>query len=443
MPDVYQVPLHATHSITLSGDEVVLDGSLYNFFDIYLDRPITRIGNISNKVDGRDYHVHVRQDAVGKRDIQWGDWSANTGLTCNIAEAAGVVTLTITAGTFDWASLSSSHLGGSDLHMTGWSDNCNNICCVPVSAFDESAGTITLRHPFAANVTDRTGETAVSLEIHNNRYYKDEVADSWISTDPRSVTTFSVKTSDQPILQLSKDGTLQKDHVVSAQARHWNERWDDFIGGNDDGLLQWIESNNNGTINVDSSAADDTHPGIIYLRINTGSTVGRTQMRLGSSAFVLTNSKSVIETVQRFRENAFSQTGITYFMGWGDQNSDPGALDDGLYFEIRSNGDNTGQLWCVTNSEGTKTEYDSGIAISEMVWFSTKLRVATNYSQCGFFLNDHEVATISTNMPTGHVHCFFGSDYPTGAALTNNKEMEVDMFYMKYRLNSDRIIDHV
>jgi len=437
--DVFQVPLDETHEVTLSGDQIILDGSLYNFFDIYLDRPLTRISNIINKVDGREYFLHFRQDGIGKRAVKFGDWTEHDNLTCDITNVSGTVTITITAGSFDWDTLSSETLGGSDIHMSGWSDNCNNICCVEVTDFDESAGTITLDHPFADCVTNRTGETGVSLNVHNNYYYQDEVKDSWVSTDARDVTIFTAKTSSQDVFILEKKGTLHRRHVISAQARHWNERWDDFIGGNDDGLLQWQEANNGGYINIDSSASDSNHFGVVSLRLNSGITIGRVQMRLGRDAFILDNVKAVMETVQRYKTTAFDQTGITYFHGWGDQNNDPGALSAGVYFEIRSNGDSTGQVWCVTNDGGTKTEHNTDIFIAEDTWYATKIQIAADFSHVHFFLNDHEVAKIGTNLSADRVHCFFGSDYPTGPALTSNKEMEVDMFYVKYRMNSDRI----
>jgi len=430
----------------MTGDVIVPDGSNNkNFFDVYLNRAETRIAMPVNFRDGEVYRFQIRQDGTGGRELEWGTKVENTGLTCSLTKGSGsAVTITITAGIFDWTQLHQSSGRQSFIHLAGFNQNANNIKGIKLTSFDESAGTITFNHPFCSSITDESSSAGHTINYENKFYFTNGDVDDWIGTNPYAVTQYSFyTTTDGASGILTKEGVLSNSLYSKAKARNFYEIVDDFIAGNDDGQLQWSEQNTNGQINTSSSNVDGNHFGTIHHRINNGNTSGRTNMRLISDGFQLNDSRSVVETVIKFDANYFSQSGMIAVIGWNDGSSQsPISINDGYYFEIVSNGDNTGRVCCITTTGGTKDEYDTGIDIGEDEWCSFTIQMSPNFTHIHFYVNDYEVLskdnTGGTLFTTAKVTPFFGSRY-SGDTLTANREFYVDLFSMKYRMNSDRI----
>jgi len=84
---------------SLSGDVIDLDCDGKNFFDIYLDRPVTRINMPTNVVNGETYRVQIRQDGTGGRFIKWGNKDIFDFLEVSIYQSAGEIELYIEDGT--------------------------------------------------------------------------------------------------------------------------------------------------------------------------------------------------------------------------------------------------------------------------------------------------------------------------------------------------------
>jgi len=63
----------------MTGDVIDLDCDGKNFFDIYLNRDVTRINLPTNVINGEIYRVQIRQDGTGGRAVQWGNKDTFTG----------------------------------------------------------------------------------------------------------------------------------------------------------------------------------------------------------------------------------------------------------------------------------------------------------------------------------------------------------------------------
>ncbi len=434
------------NSESLTGDTITPDGSNNkNFFDIYLDREITRVNMPINFRDGETYRFQVRQDGRGGRAISWGTKVTNTGLTCTINKGMGdSCLLYITAGTFDWSKLQKASGRQSFISLSGFTQGALNIGWIKISDFDESAGYIQFDHPFIDSVVDVVGETGCTVAYDNKFYFTAKEQDDWIGQQPYEVTQFTFyTTTDGASGILTKEGTLSNSLYTKAKARSYYEIVDDFIAGNDDGQLQWYEQNTNGQVNTSSSNVDGDHFGIVHHRINSGNTSGRTNMRLVSDGFMLTDSRSVTEEVVKFDANYFSQAGMVMMAGWNDGSSQsPITITDGYYFEVVSNGDNTGRVWCITEIGGVRDEYDTGIDLGEDEWCSLAIQMSPGFGHIQFYVNDimvqKKINTGGTLFTQAKVTPFFGSQY-SGAGLASNKSFYVDLFSLKYRMNEDRI----
>ncbi len=427
-----------------SGDTITPDGTDGNFFDIYLDRSTTRVEMPVNLREGEIYRFQVRQDGTGGRAISWGTKVSNTGLTCTLRKSMGdSCLLYITAGTFDWTQLSKATGRQSFIALSGFAQPALNLGGVKISDFDESAGYIQFDHPFIDSIVDVTGDTGCTVSYENKFYFTDKDSDSWVGQHPREVTQFTFySTTGGASGLLRREGIYSNAVVHKAKARSVYEVVDDFVAGNDDGQLQWAEAVSGGTISTSSSDVDGIHIGQVYHKISAGEITARTYMRLQLDAFVLDNSRSVIETIIKFNADFFSQAGTSAYIGWADDNNNITEVQNGYYFEVISNGDNTGRVWCVTENANTKDSYDTGIDIGEDEWSSFTIQIAPGFGSMQFYLNDilvqKKLNTSGTLFSVAKMTAFFAS-YHSGAATAQAKNFYVDMFSLKYRLNEDRI----
>ena len=435
----------------LMGDVIDIDGNNGNYFDIYLNRPVTRINLPTNLTPGEPVRFQLRQDGVGGRHVVWGDEVENTGLTCTFNKAMGSTCIVyITSGTFDWSKLQSVTARQSHLSFAGFGQNALNIGDIKISSFDESAGTITFEHPFIDDVVDETGTTNVTITYTNNFYFNDENSDNWIGQFPRGVTQFEFySTSDGAAGLLNRIGVFSNRVHPISKVRFAEELTDDFMNGSDDGLLNWREANGNGTTSVSSADVGATTKGVLYQRLNGGSTAdGRTSTTMGSDQFTLEGMRVGIEGVCMFNENALETADVKYYFGW--TNSTQWATTvDGAFFEIVADGstDGYGRVWCViVKPDGmgnpVRITYDTGIDLPEDEWFSLHIGKPSCDMKIKFILNDVTVyeANVSEIDLTAKVTCGFGSYYDyTGTPLPNHKEWFLDCFNLKYRMSQDRI----
>ncbi len=427
----------------MSGDVLDIDGSRGNFFDIYLNRPLTRINMPINLINGKPYKFQIRQDHIGGRAIKWGSLHLFTGLNVECYHGMGDITLIINSGTFDWSVLKVGAGRKSFINIAGFSANENNTKGLKVSSFDESTGEINIDSPSwsLANLT----ESGITLEIENAFYFFDEKNDSWISQFQFGVTVFSGWTaSEGASLSMVKDGVYSNILHQRAKIRFEEELTDDFINGSDNGFLNWREANSNGSVGVSSADIDSNHIGIIAMAMTGGATSdGRASNTLGNDMFNVSNMRVGISAVIKANENAFETANVKYYFGWSDNNKFQSAID-GFYFEIIADGsgDGYGRVWAVSEKAGVKTSYDTGIDLYEDEWYILHIGKPAGGGDIHFTINDitvHEVAQ-STIGITAKLTCGFACCYDyTGTPLPDNKTMFIDAFSLKYRMNHDRI----
>ncbi len=430
---------------SLSGDSVTPDASSYNFFDIYLDRPTTRINMPAGGIPGQPIRFQLRQDGTGGRAVKWGDIVENSGLTCTIAKGADPsITITITSGTFDWSKLSAISARRSFLQMSGWAQNAMNISNIRITAFDESAGTITFSCDWYDSISNVVGDTGVTINYENPFYFEDEQGETWHSQEPYKVTLYEYfDSSADGSGMLMKIGTYSNSPGGCMHTSVRDEEYlaDDFINGSDNGLLNWREANSNGTTAQTSSSTylTENHPGLLYQRLNSGSTSARTITTLGIDTFILENMRVGIEGIVCVGTPGFADAGVNYYFGWQDTNNSFDASNEGAHFKIVSDG-TVGRLWCILQSGGVDTTYDTGIDLDPATWYVLRIGKSSNNTKIKFSLNDVIVylGDIADMDVTARMTCGFGQYY-SGSALGANREWYLDAFAIKYRLNADRI----
>ena len=425
------------------GDTLDLDCENKNFFDIYLNRDVTRINLPTNVINGLTYRVQIRQDAVGGRAIQWGNKDTFTGLNVSINTGmGGTIILYIHSGTFDWSVLRDNPGRKSYIQTEGFVNNVNNFDGMKVSSFDESAGTITLE---GANwdFIDENTVAGISISVENPFYFTDEMNDIWIGQFPFGVTQFTFySTSDGGSALLTKEGVYSNTMHQRAKIRFEEELTDDFVSGSDNGLLEWREAASNGSVNTTSSDVDGNHPGGLSIKLNGSATAdGRASTSLGTDMFNLSDMRIGTSGIIKGNANSFSTADVIWYCGFSDSNQ-PQSTADGMYFEIIADGAGNGRVHCVGEIGGAKTTYDTGVDLVEDDWFVLHIGKPSHSGTVHFAVNDivvYEMAQ-STIGFTNKLTPIFGGYYDyTGTPLPNNKQLFIDGFSMKYRMSSDRI----
>ncbi len=428
----------------LSGDVITPDGNDGNFFDIYLDRPVTRITMPVNIRNGETYRFQVRQDMTGGRVIKWGSKDVYDNLDAEIYQSGGELEIYITDGTFDWSKLMASAGRKSFINLKGFVYENNNIGGLKVKSFDESSDLITCESP-SWFIEDCEGDSGVTIEVENIFYFIDEKGDDWVSQKPFGVTMFTFySTTEGASGILNKTGVYANHLQNKANIRFEETLTDDFANGSDDGLLNWREGNSNGTTTSSSADVDDSHVGLLLQRLNGGATGdGRTSTTLGTDMFNVSKMRTNINGICKFNENALETADVKYYFGWTDHTQWQSA-NDGAYFEIVADGstEGKGRVYCVTEKANVRTIYDTGIDLVEDEWFQMFIGIPPNGGSIHFVVNDLTVhhADRSTFGDTAKITPGFGQFYDyTGTSLPNNKEWFIDAFSLKYRLNEDRI----
>ena len=425
---------------TLSGESVTPNGENTNFFNIMLTQEHTVIQNIANMREGETYIIQTLQDASGKNHIHWGNQSVNTGLNVTTSRAMGNgIIVKVNSGTFDWDNFSSLPQVTNKIKIIGLTNNSLNCGGLVVDSFDESSGEIHITLPWADSMIAETTADVVIISTASNYFFAEE-EDNWINTAPFSVTMFKCYTSGGGLVTIEKIGSHTSDQKYKSKARIVQEISDDFVGGDDNGILEWKETNTNGGVGSDSGKVDPSHMGILSQKLSTGKTSVKNNMRLQSDGFVLTNMRSIVEYIHLYEADFFANTGAISADGWNNGGTDINVTTDGFFFRRVGNGDGTARVHCICEADGTETDHDTGIDIDEETWYSFAIQIDPSYSHAHFYINDIEVLkqTDTTNFPTAKLTPFFGTRY-NGTALTKNLFQHTDMASIKYRPNADRI----
>ncbi len=430
----------SVHSSTLSGGSITPDGENTNFFNISLTQEHTVINNIINMREGENYVIQLLQNGTGKNHVHWGDQVVNTGLTVTTSRAMGNgILVKVDSGTFDWDCFSALPQVTNKIKIIGLTNNALNCGGLIVDSFDASTGDIHITLPWVNSFVAETTSNVIIIITASN-YFFAESKDNWISTNPHSVTMFKCFTSGGGLVTIEKVGVHTNNPQYKSKARIIQEISDDFVGGDDNGILEWKEANQNGAIGSDSGKVDDAHMGILSQKISNGAASARNNMRLQLGGFVLTNMRSILEFVHLYEVGFFASAGAIAADGWSNGGTDINVITDGIFFRRISNGDGTARVHCVCKADGTETTYDTGINIDEETWYSFTIQIDPSYSHVHFYINDIEVLkqTDNSNFPMGKVTPFFGTRY-NGDPLAKSTFQHTDMVSIKYKLNKDRI----
>ncbi len=440
--------IFAIHSVSMNGDVVTPDASTYNFFDIYLNRPTTRINMPSGGVNGEPIRFQLRQDGTGGRHVVWGTKVENTGLTCTINKGMGdSLIIYITGGTFDWSLLNSAGGRKSYLTMSGFAQNSLNVAQLKLSSFDESAGTITLDYTFSDSVVDVTGATGINISYENGFYFQNESGDTWHGLRPYSVTLYEYfDTASDGSGMLTKQGIYMNSAsgCMRTTVRDEETLTDDFINGNDDGLLNWREGGSNHSINQATGDVSAEHPGVIYMRANGLVTAdARAYFSMGSDQIIVDSMRAGVEGIIKFDENALETADMKYFFGWSD-NTLWHSANDGAFFEIVADGsvEGKGRVHCILLKAGVRVDYDTGVDLFENEWHVLRIGKSSNNLKLKFSVDDIILyyGNYADMGGTVKMTCGYGLYYDyTGTPLPENKAWYFDAFAFKYRMCQDRI----
>ncbi len=440
----YTANVFEAHTTSLSGDVITIDASEDNFFDIYLDRPVTRINLPTAINSGENIRFQIRQDMTGGRHIIWGNFDEFTGLTCDLWQGMGGINIEITSGAFDWSVLRNAPGRKSFINLSGFSDNINNIQGLKITDFSEVGGYIICDPPLWG-ITNAV-ESNITIGVENAFYFFDEKGDQWISQMPFGVTLFEgFSTSNGESMAMQKLGVFSNRLHQVARIRFEEQLTDDFINGSDDGLLNWREANSTGCTTATASAdVDANHPGQLYQRIPAGHAEnGRTGTTMGSDAFNLSGVRVGISGIVKANENAFESIGVDYYFGWTDNTQWTSTLD-GFYFKVVSDGstDGQGRVWCIGEIGNVVTAYDTGIDFNEDEWHILHIGKPANGGDIHFTVDDytvHEMAQSAIGV-SAKLTCGFGSYFDYDATpLPAHVEWFIDAFSLKYRMNAGRI----
>lgn len=144
------------------------------------------------------------------------------------------------------------------------------------------------------------------------------------------------------------------------------------------------------------------HPGIWRLR--TGSTAA-------GRVFVLSaNGSYTLGAGGRTRVGTWLKTGSDlstslerYVLRSGFFSLElPNNVTSGVGFEYTDN-ENSGRWQAVGVNATVETSADTGVAVTADTWYKLEVEIAEDGASATYFINDAEVATVSTNLPLGAV----------------------------------------
>lgn len=110
-------------------------------------------------------------------------------------------------------------------------------------------------------------------------------------------------------------------------------------------------------------------------------------------------------------------------VGFSDSFSLSGT--DGAFFEFSDNV-NSGKFRCYTVSNGSQTTADSGITVAANTWYRLRIEISRTASNAVFFINESQVASITTNIPSGDSRGTGFMTYILKSAGTTSRTLIVD-----------------
>lgn len=179
-----------------------------------------------------------------------------------------------------------------------------------------------------------------------------------------------------------------------------------------------------GSVALSTNGIDYNHVGIVTL--SRGTTAGgRAALHRGGNTTVLGGGALAMECIVRFGAN-IPTSGENYgvVVGLGDTLT---ALSqtDGVYFVFDRNL-STANWYCVTASNGTRTQTNSGVAFAASTWVKLRIEVDASGAEARFYVNDVLVVTTYANIPLGTSRICSPQIALVGVAGTADRTFDID-----------------
>jgi hypothetical protein len=132
-----------------------------------------------------------------------------------------------------------------------------------------------------------------------------------------------------------------------------------------------------------------------------------------------------------------------FFAGFFDGDTTDPAYDRGVLFKYRDD-ENGGKIQAVTRSAAGafETVVDTGITPVVNTWYRLRIEVNAAGTEAKFYIDGNLVATITTNIATGHLNyytCEINNDRVTTDGTTNPMAARVDYYLLEMTGTASRL----
>lgn len=263
-------------------------------------------------------------------------------------------------------------------------------------------------------------------------------------TSPTAHTSTDTLTLNSPqgtvaITGNSTTDVISFDVLQGENPRYRKEIMEDWDSWTTSGTWAWSTVTSGGALGSDSTMLDANHPGI--LKLSTGTTA------TGYSGHIMNPNQltfgAATVTCEYLVYHYFLSNGTDTYqtrIGFGNQSAAT-LPTNGAYFVYDST---TSANWqCVCVAASTKTQVTTTVAVKAKTTrdatFWQRLTVVANAAgtQVDFYIDGTNVATITTNVPTGNNN--FGMNHMIQkSAGTSNSFVFIDYTYLKMAFTTPR-----
>lgn len=234
---------------------------------------------------------------------------------------------------------------------------------------------------------------------------------------------------------LKYSSTLELNASYENKAKVY-ENWADFENGVV-GSIYTSTTTGTGATSAHVANTSTSVPQLGIHRMSTGSTAtGRGSLMSGAGS-VLFGIGSVCFEAKNVSLSALQSAAVNeYFFDIGFIDTVTAEPTDGVYFEYNITNPTTWTICTANNSTRTKT--NSSVTISAAAFYNLKIEINTTGTSVSYFINNVNVGTITTNIPTTLARV-------TGIGATMRKTVgttaitaDIDSMYVKYVFNNTR-----
>lgn len=307
--------------------------------------------------------------------------------------------------------------GGGSGNVTGPASSVNG----DIAIFSGTTGKIIADSGIAFPIPTTEGGTGL------NSYTTGDILYASASNDLSKLSLATI-----PGQFLNYNGT----NVNWFNPRNQTMLFDDFINGNNASSLNWRNGTSGTGAAITQVATDNAHPGVNSLATGTTATgVAWYDLGPNSANGPIKVGGGALTILYVFQVPVLSNGTDTFAVRLGLSGTQSGGTyDNGIYFEYNDGGSQP-NIQLFTSSATTKTQIDSGVALSAATWATVRFVVNAAGTSVAYFINEVAVGTITTNIPSTNIAPQFEIIKSNG---TTSRLMYIDLFYMYQNLTSLR-----